>query len=399
MKILIFSELLYPHGGGAELATWLYAKMLAEKGFDLSIVTSKFPNEQSFEIINDRIKVYRFPMRAFFGTRYHTLANIGTLMSNLMTKLIKRSDIVYIPGGWYSAIPIAKAHRKPIVVHLHNYSIACPTSLMYDFARQSVGSCSLKSFMLHEYIEKGRSLPSIIASCFINEFFGRYYNRLAEVADASIFVSKAQMELVLSKIPSLRDKSHVVYNPLPDIPLIKAERKGIGYFGGKSFVKGFYILIHALKMLKGNNFEAYLTKTSDEPKKLEMTNGIIVNLLPKIDFKNIKNIMRKISIVTIPSLWPEPLPYTLIESMLYGKLIIASNIGGIPEIVDRHLEGVKLVRPEDYVAIAEMLDYFLSLNLEKIDEIGMKNKEYALKRLDNEATLKNFIKILYRVTA
>ncbi|MEM3503634.1 MAG: hypothetical protein QW134_05370, partial [Nitrososphaeria archaeon] len=88
MRILVFSELLYPHGGGAELATWLYAKMLAEKGFELSIVTSKFPNELSFETIGKQIKIYRFPIRALFGTRYYTLANIGLLTSNSIIKLI-----------------------------------------------------------------------------------------------------------------------------------------------------------------------------------------------------------------------------------------------------------------------------------------------------------------------
>ncbi|MEM2045601.1 MAG: glycosyltransferase family 4 protein [Candidatus Bathyarchaeia archaeon] len=394
MKILIFSELLYPHGGGAELATWLYSKLLAEEGFKVTIITSKFPTEPDYELIDGKVEVFRIQMKAMFGTRYYTMFNMGVLINSFINKLIKQSDIVYIPCGWYSAIPIARAHRKPVVVHLHNYSIVCPTSLMYNFVRQSVGSCSLKSFMLHEYIEKGRSLPYIVASCFTNEFFGKYYSGLAKVADALIFVSKAQMELVLSKIPRLRGKSHVIYNPIPSLPLIRAEQKGIGYFGGKSFVKGFHVLIQALKMLKGNDLEVYLAKTSEESKKLRVSNGILMNLLPRID---LKNIMKKISIVVIPSLCPEPLPYTLIESMLYGKLIVASNIGGIPEIASNHLAGVKLVKPRDYVAVADALNHFRSLSLEEINEIGAKNREYMLKKLNNKETLRHFIKILYQI--
>ncbi|MEM3503088.1 MAG: glycosyltransferase family 4 protein, partial [Nitrososphaeria archaeon] len=224
-------------------------------------------------------------------------------------------------------------------------------------------------------------------------FIGKHYNRLGKIADVLIFVSKTQMELTLSKNPSLRDKSHVIYNPIPNIPLIKAEQNGIYYFGGKSFVKGFHVLMQALKMLKGNNLEVYLAKTSEETKKLRMSNGILINLLPKI---NPKNFMRKASIVVIPSLCPEPLPYSLIESMLYGKLIVASNIGGILEIASNCLAGVKLVEPGNYVGIVDVLNYFLSLNLEKINEIGVKNREYVLKRLNNEEVLRHFIKILYQ---
>lgn len=398
MRIMVFSELLYPQGGGAELATWLYVKMLAEEGYDLFIVTTKQPNEHAFEIIHGRIRTYELPIRVLFGTRYYTLANIGILISNFITKLIKKCDVVYIPGTWYSVIPVAKFHKKPVIVHLHNYSIACPTSLMYDFAKQFVNSCSLKSFMLHERIEKKRNLLSTMASCFMNEMLGKYYNRLGELADALIFVSSAQMRLILSKIPTLRYKSYLIYNPIPDLPFIKTKERGVSYFGGKSFVKGFYVLMQALKTLKIKNIEVYLTKTSENPKKLKISDGVSINLLPRVDNKVLHEvIMSKTSVVVIPSLYPEPSPYTLIESMLHGKLIIASNIGGIPEIVGNHLIGVKLIEPGDYVALANTLDHFLSLNLEEVNEIGIKNREYMLRKIDNEKILKDFIRVLHRV--
>lgn len=393
MKIIIFSELLYPHGGGAELATWLYAKLLAERGFDLTIVTSRFSNEKPFEVINERIRVYRLPHKVLLGTRYYAVANIGILMGELITKLIKESDVVYIPGVWYPAILFAKAFRKPVVVHLHNYSLVCPLSLMYDLVKQRVDSSSLRSFIIHERFEKKRNVASVILSSFVHEFLGRYYSRLGRMADVFIFVSKAQRNLVLSKIPNIRDRSYVIYNPLPDIPLIESERKGIGYFGGKRFVKGFHALMCSLKMLK-TNCEVYLVNTSERTIKLNMPNGVLVNLLPRLDKKSIENLLKKISIVAIPSLCPEPLPYTLVESMLSGKLVVASNIGGIPEVVDRNTEGVKLIEPGDYTELAEALNYYLSLNLEEVNEIGVKNREFILKRINNEVVIKEFTRVL-----
>jgi len=208
LKILIFSELFYPHGSGAELATWLYSKLLAEEGFNITIITKRFPNEPSVEFLkNKRITIFRVPMKITFGSRYETLANTGVMMKSFVNKLIAESDIIYVPGGWYSAIPIAKIHKKPVVIHVHNYSIVCPTSLMYDFVKQRVEASSLRSFMLHEIIERGRGIALTIVSSLMNEFLGKYYNRLGMLADALVFVSKAQMNLVLSKVPYVRNKA------------------------------------------------------------------------------------------------------------------------------------------------------------------------------------------------
>lgn len=399
MKIIVFSELFYPHGGGAELATWLYSKLLVEKGFEVSIVTKRFPGEPLMEVLGNKMRIVRIPMRVTLGSRYDTLINIGILTNSFIRNLIRESDVVYVPGGWYSMIPVAKMYKKPVVVHAHNYSLVCPTSLMYDFINHKVGPSSLKSFMLHERVEKGRSMLSVITSCFMNELLGKYHSKLGMMADALIFVSKTQMELILSKVPNLKSKSYVIYNPIPICPLIKTRQKGISYLGGKSFVKGFEVLMRALKMLKESNLEVYLTKSSESPRKLKMSNGISVNLLPKISRKALMSLMSKTSIVVIPSLWPEPLPYVLIESMLYGKLIVASNIGGIPEIVDRHLKGVKLIKPGDYVELADTLDRLKSFNLEKINEMGVENREHVLKRLNNKEILKDFIKVLYQIAS
>jgi len=71
------------------------------------------------------------------------------------------------------------------------------------------------------------------------------------------------MNLVLSIIPQIEKKSYIVFNPIPDLPLIVAEKKGVGYFGGRSFVKGFYILIQALKRINRlQDVEVYMTKTA-----------------------------------------------------------------------------------------------------------------------------------------
>ncbi|MGB9826902.1 MAG: glycosyltransferase family 4 protein [Thermosphaera sp.] len=397
-RILVFSELFYPHGSGAELATWLYSKLLANEGFKVTVVTTKFPGESSHELLSNGVEIYRIPMKmVLYGTRYYTLANLGVLLSSFINKLIKQNDVVYIPGGWYSVIPIAKINRKPVILHVHNYSLTCPTSLMYDFEKQKIGPSSLKSFIIHEMIERRRKAGSVVGSAFVNELIGKHYSRLGALADALIFVSHAQRNLVVSKSPHLRDKSYVIYNPIPDLPYIKAESKGIGYFGGKSFAKGFHILIKALKSIQNNNanITVFMTKISEKPYTIKLRNGVVVNLLPRV--KSLEEFVNKIACTIIPSIWPEPLPYALIESMLHGKLIIASNIGGIPEIVAGASSGIKLTKPKDYNAIVDEIIAFHSLTLEEINELGFKNRAHILQKFDNSKTISMFIDTLNKV--
>lgn len=56
---------------------------------------------------------------------------------------------------------------------------------------------------------------------FYEWFFGKYYNRLGRIADALIFVSNAQRNLIVSMILHIKEKSYVTYNPILDIPYIK----------------------------------------------------------------------------------------------------------------------------------------------------------------------------------
>lgn len=46
MNILFLSELIFPHGGGAEFATYLYAKLLAKLGIMFLLLQIDFVMSQ-----------------------------------------------------------------------------------------------------------------------------------------------------------------------------------------------------------------------------------------------------------------------------------------------------------------------------------------------------------------
>jgi glycosyltransferase involved in cell wall biosynthesis len=396
MKVLVFSELFHPHGGGAELATGLYCRALVQNDFEVSVITRQFPNESRAELC-DGVRVYRYPFRFDAGSRYQTFVNANIISSSFVNEKVSESDVVYIPGMWYNAIALAKMHRKPVVVHLHNYSLTCPTSLMYDFVKQQVGRSTGRSFLLHEMIQKGRRGRSVFVSCFMNECFGKHINRMLTSADALVFVSEAQMQLSLSVSSGFEEKSHMVYNPIPDCPIVRSDRAGIGYFGGRNFLKGFAVLMRAAQSLRNCRANLYATMFRKRSKVFEMANGVKIHFLPKLNYGDLLRVMENLSIVVAPSIWPEPLPYVVMEAVLRGKLVVASDIGGIPEIVTGLKEGVRLVEPSRHQEVAESLDDFMDIDLSRANEIGAENKRVLLRKFDNEKIVQSFIKILETV--
>lgn len=395
MNFLIFSELFYPHGSGAELATWLYSNILAKQGCNVSVVTRQFPGELCFDASVAGLRVYRLPMAFMSGSRYHTLANFGVLMNHCVVDLIKQSDVVYVPCGWYSVVPVAKRYSKPVIVHLHNYSITCPTSLMYDFEEKRCKQSSLRSYFLHEKLERQRGSVSTAASSFMNEFIGKFYNKVGAFGDVLIFVSQAQMDLAVSANPSLKEKSCLIYNPIPDVPFIPAKNSGVAYFGGKHYVKGYPVLLKALCSIQPKKkVKAYLTMTSRENKETNLRNGVSLNFFPKLSKAGVDGLLLDSSVVVIPSLWPEPAPYSLIESMLHGKLIVASNIGGIPEIIGLPSTGARLIKPDDPFELANTIESLIELEPEEANELGLKNRAHVLNKFNNDKTAASFVSLI-----
>ena len=59
-------------------------------------------------------------------------------------------------------------------------------------------------------------------------------------------------------------------------------------------------------------------------------------------------------IVIVPSVWYENCPYAILEAFAARKPVVASRIGGIPELVDEGATG-QLVPPGDAGALAEAI--------------------------------------------
>lgn len=405
MNILFLSEVFYPHGGGAELATYRYAKLLSENGLNVKVITNKYPSESRLSK-DGTLTIYRLPL--FHGSsiiKYKILFNLGVPFSNFFKKLITWADIVYIPRYWFSAIPIAKAYGKPVLVHLHDYVLVCPLHSLYDFSNggtcQSF-SCSKKCIFTYER-NSGRNLKSAIASTFLNSTIGTQLKRLIALSDGIICVSNAQKTLICNKIPELKQKIKVIYNPLPIgcYPILSTG-DDFGFLGGPNPIKGFQILGCALKKItKNTKIKLHATRFNKLPDS-KIAQGSLkqadIIFHGNLDLASLNKLYEQLRAIIFPSICPEPLPYAISETILKGRLVIASNIGGSPELT-KGCKSVFFFESENIEELAEKIEYVAALNRDTINDLSTQSREHFLQNFNDTKVIKQFVNLCNKLVS
>jgi len=404
MNVLFLSELFYPHGGGAELATYLYANLLSREDFNVVVVRNKFAGDTEVSK-NGNLTTYRLSLLKNESVKYSMLKRFDVLFSSFMRKLMKWADVIYIPRFWYAGILLAKAYGKPVVTHLHDYIPLCPLATLYNASKYAVCNsngllCSPRCIYVFEKTQ-GRGFTETLTSTALNSTLGRYFGKFVKFSDAIICVSKAQRDIIIKGEPSVRDKTYVIYNPLPELSDTEMEGDDFGYFGGPNYLKGFHILYQAMRHIKHTNrrgTKIHATKFANSPKQLAKSlDGLGILLHERLDKDEYEKLYRQIRAVIVPSIWPEPWPYVVVEAITRGRFVIASSIGGIPE----QLEGCKgalLCEAGNYEQLAEAIEFAGGLKIENMTDLGLQNKETFLKRFDTETTVRRFISVCEHLT-
>ncbi|MEM2704216.1 MAG: glycosyltransferase [Candidatus Bathyarchaeia archaeon] len=111
--------------------------------------------------------------------------------------------------------------------------------------------------------------------------------------------------------------------------------------GGDSYVKGFHIFIRASQEIVKRNYygaKFLITRNLRDTNKLliERLNSIsksnVYSLLGYLPHEEVLKIHSRSHTLLFPSIWEEPLPYAVLETMLAGTIPIAPKVGRVPEI-------------------------------------------------------------------
>jgi len=230
----------------------------------------------------------------------------------------------------------------------------------------------------------------------LNSSVGAVFAKLLRYADALVFVSRRQRQLFLEHLEYMlgfAPKSFAIYNPVPEVDYSAPMGVDVGYFGGISPLKGYHVLFKAWTRVyeRCKDVKLYATKMGvlAGSKALEKA-GIVA--YGRLLLNRLESVWRSISTVVVPSIWEEPAPYVVVEALLRGRLLIASRVGGIPEIAG-NAPGVKFVEPGDVDGLADALNRALSMDRNEATELGLKNREHALKKFNSEHSAKELVRV------
>ncbi len=100
---------------------------------------------------------------------------------------------------------------------------------------------------------------------------------------------------------------------------------------------------------------------------------------------DIGDVIRSLDFVVFPSVAPEAFPLSVLEAMSLGKPVIASDIGGVQEIIEDGVTGL-LVEPNQPGQITEKVLYLLN-DPQSCERIGQRAKEFV----NTKFSMKNYV--------
>lgn len=104
--------------------------------------------------------------------------------------------------------------------------------------------------------------------------------------------------------------------------------------------------------------------------------------------RDIVRILLDIDIFVHVPVRPDPLPSVVLEACAAGRPIIASNIGGIPEIIENNVSGI-LVEPANISQLADKIEWAVSNRL-TLAEMGRRAKRLAQEKFTVDQMASNF---------
>jgi glycosyltransferase involved in cell wall biosynthesis len=236
-------------------------------------------------------------------------------------------------------------------------------------------------FSEHSNYNRRRSIK------FFKVIDGFTYSRYDKIVCISKQVEKALIEWC----PKTSHKIIIIKNAIPIKKKLNSEENKIYdviFVGRLERVKGVDLLLKAIQILKEKHHRNLRVAIVGDGSLMESLKKIALRygINEHIDFlgvrKDVLELMRKSLVFVLPSRW-EGFGLVLLEAMSVGTPIVATKVGGIPEIIEDGKDGI-LVEPENPEELAKAILRLLSdVNLRSLISLNAYKKvkeEYSIER-------------------
>ncbi len=339
MTILQINKFFFPHRG-AERYFFELSALLRMHGHEVVPFAMQhpqnldtpyaryFPSYVDFEYPRIGFSMFK-DARRFWWSR-----EAADKLEALLRKV--KPDVAHLHNIYHqlspSMLPVFTRHHIPVVMTVHDYHLISPNYNLFDHGHICESfRWSPLSAIRHRCV-KDSYLASLLAALEVRRnreqrIYERHVDRFLVPSQFTKDLH-ARWGFEVGKMEVLPLFVTTNYQ----LPTTNSSGNGAVLFvGALTIEKGISVLVDAAQRLPAVQFK--IAGAGHEEARLRREAPRNVSFLGSVAPDKIQDLMRAAALVVVPSLWYENFPLVVAEAMAAGRPVVASRIGGIPEMM------------------------------------------------------------------
>lgn len=320
--------------GGAEKFLVNLISKLDRNQYDIYVIVLDKKNNTFLEkeLEDNKVKVFYLNKKEGFSLK--TFYRVHKILKKIKPNIIHGNI-----GGMIYSLPYVFLNKNIKVIHT-THTLA---SIEYG---------KVKRFLLKYFYKKKKILPVVISKINKEDFLKTYK------------ISKSLVYLIPNGIDLSKFKNEHIFSS----NIIR-----LGHIGRFEEVKNHQVIFEVYENLRKKGYNVSLVLIGDGS-LYDYYKNKYQDVLFIRSTNDVSNYLENIDFFIFPSKY-EGLPLAVIEAMASGCVIIASNAGGLNELITNDINGYKLDF-NDAFGFSKKIEYLFK-NKEKLKEIANNNQKKA----------------------
>jgi glycosyltransferase involved in cell wall biosynthesis len=260
----------------------------------------------------------------------------------------------------------------PMLQTCHQYKLVCPSYRLLVMRENRLCEKCVTGNFYHAVLERCHK-DSAAASALVA--FESYLHKWMKVYDLiNLFHVPSRFlgnKLRESGVSAQRIWHQFYTIKLEDYPFSEIFEDYFVYYGRLSEEKGILTLLHAMQKISRSK----LVIIGDGPQETALKNFTATHNLSNVIFagskagKELTNLVSRAKFVVVPSEWYDNSPLVIYESFSMGRPVIATTLGGMPELIEDGVNG-RLFAPKDADGLSQALNDMLDSSTSRLRAMG-----------------------------
>lgn len=363
MKILYLADYFFPFvHGGAETSILEMAKALAKKSQPVFVLTPHYGGATDEKLAGITVHRYPFPVKlastsSELTTAWHFNPLYWLTLTLAILKVVRQQkiDVIHCQSATtvISGVIVGKLLKVPTIITFRDNQILCNYGFCLT-SNQFGKTCSLVDYFTKDFWHYYKNTvkhknPFNFTMHFFFACLGRIrvktLQSFAHMCDAKVVSSNSQKKTFATN--GFKDVKviHNIFNFPPNIKSESGKQRKLLYATKLSPGKGLNLLLQTfervvkivpnlkLQIVGGGDVEKY----DHMAKELNIQDHVIFS--GRLDKSEVNKIRSKVLLEVVPSIYPESFGRAALEALAHGLPVVASNRGGLTDIVENEKTG------------------------------------------------------------